>query len=164
MVDSREVAFRYFKSEEDLLTIISMIEKELSEPYPIYTYRYFVQKWPELTELAYFKDDPDKIIGCIVSKLDPHVKKATGTSKLRGYIAMLAVDPDHRRLGLGRKLVNRNIDKMIEDGADEVILETEVTNIAALRLYESLGFHREKCHQSYYLNGNDAHKLKLYVK
>ena len=47
-----------------------MIETELSEPYPIYTYRYFAQKWPELCMLAYFKDKPDQIIGCIVSKLE----------------------------------------------------------------------------------------------
>ena len=29
-------------------------------------------------------------------------------------------------------------------GADEVILETEITNMAALRLYESMGFLRDK--------------------
>ena len=137
---------------------------ELSEPYPIYTYRYFVHKWPELAELAYFKDDPDKIIGCVVSKLDYQPKPNAGTNKLRGYIAMLAVDPDHRRHGLGRKLVTRNIDLMKDKGADEVMLETEVTNIAALRLYESLGFLKEKRLESYYLNGNDAYKLKLFIK
>ena len=49
-------------------------------------------------------------------------------------------------------------------GADEAILETEVTNLAALRLYDSLGFLREKHLRSYYLNGNDAYKLKLFLK
>ena len=66
----QEIEFRTFSTERDLLTIISMIEKELSEPYPIYTYRYFVQKWPELCMLAYFKEKPDEIIACIVSKLE----------------------------------------------------------------------------------------------
>lgn len=74
---------------------------------------------------------------------------------------MLAVDPDHRRLGLGRKLVVRTIECMRQSGADEVILETEITNTAALRLYESIGFLRDKRLASYYLNGNDAFKLKL---
>ena len=50
---------------------------------------------------------------------------------------------------------------MREMGADEVILETEITNTAALRLYESIGFLRDKRLASYYLNGNDAFKLKL---
>lgn len=116
--------------------IVNMISKELSEPYPIYTYRYFVQKWPELTLMAHFEGKPENVIGCIVSKLDYQVKSSEGTSKLRGYIAMLAVDPEHRRLGLGRRLVHESIELMRARGADEVILETEITNTAALRLYE----------------------------
>ena len=74
---------------------------------------------------------------------------------------MLSVDPEHRRLGLGKKLVMKTIEEMRELGADEVILETEITNTAALRLYESIGFLRDKRLASYYLNGNDAFKLKL---
>jgi peptide alpha-N-acetyltransferase len=49
---------------------MDMMIKELSEPYPIYTYRYFIHKWPELCMLAYLKSNPEKIIGSIVSKLD----------------------------------------------------------------------------------------------
>lgn len=43
-----------------------------------------------------------KCIGCIVSKLEKQVKHFWRTEKLRGYIAMLAVHPDYRRLGLGK--------------------------------------------------------------
>ena len=85
-------------------------------------------------------------------------------TRYRGYIAMLAVDPNCRRLGLGRKLVKKTIDEMVELGAEEVILETEITNVAALRLYENFGFVRDKRLQMYYLNGNDAFKLKLFLK
>lgn len=74
---------------------------------------------------------------------------------------MLAVDPTRRRLGLGRKLVRKSIELMKEAGADEVVLETEISNEAALRLYESEGFLRDKRLGAYYLNGNDAFKLKL---
>lgn len=137
-----EICFRSCTSEKDLLVVMDMMIKDLSEPYPIYTYRYFVQKWPELCMLAYLKSNPDKIIGSIVSKLDYQPK--SDSKKLRGYIAMLAVDVDHRRLGLGRKLVMRTIESMRASGADEVILETEITNTAALRLYESIGFLRDK--------------------
>jgi peptide alpha-N-acetyltransferase len=42
IADADRIEYRTFKDEQDLQTIISMIEKELSEPYPIYTYRYFV--------------------------------------------------------------------------------------------------------------------------
>ena len=59
-ISDDRIEFRTFESEEDLQTIIKMIERELSEPYPIYTYRYFVQKWPQLTMMAYKKDDPTR--------------------------------------------------------------------------------------------------------
>ena len=42
------------------------------------------------------------------------------------------------------------------------VLETEVTNLGALRLYEGLGFVRDKRLHRYYLNGNDAFRLKVW--
>ena len=47
---------------------------------------------------------------------------------------------------------------------DEIYLETEVDNYAALGLYESLGFIRTKMFMNYYLNGNSAYRLKLFEK
>lgn len=37
-----------YRGEEDLADIIALINIELSEPYSIYTYRYFLTQWPEL--------------------------------------------------------------------------------------------------------------------
>lgn len=53
---------------------------------------------------------------------------------------------------------------MIENQADEVVLETEITNQPALRLYENLGFVRDKRLFHYYLNGVDALRLKLWFR
>jgi peptide alpha-N-acetyltransferase len=44
-----------------------------------------------------------------------------------------------------------------------VCLETEVSNKRALRLYERLGFARDKRLSKYYLNGVDAFRLKLWL-
>ena len=52
---------------------------------------------------------------------------------------------------------------MKADACDEVVLETEVTNGAALSLYENLGFVRDKYLHQYYLNGEDAYRLKLWL-
>jgi len=46
----------------------------------------------------------------------------------------------------------------------KVALETEITNAASLRLYERLGFLRSKKLHRYYLNGNAAYRLILYLK
>ena len=45
----------------------------------------------------------------------------------------------------------------------QVVLETEYDNSAALSLYESLGFIREKRLYRFYLNGKDAFRLVLVV-
>ena len=59
-----------------------------------------------------------------------------------------------RKHGMGRKLVNLAVRAMRAGGCDEAVLETEGTNIGALRLYEGLGFVRDKRLHKYYLNGN----------
>ena len=46
----------------------------------------------------------------------------------------------------------------------QVVLETEITNVGALRLYENLGFVRDKRLFKYYLNGVDALRLKLWLR
>eukprot|EP00829_Urostomides_striatus_P005294 TRINITY_DN1594_c0_g1_i4.p3 TRINITY_DN1594_c0_g1~~TRINITY_DN1594_c0_g1_i4.p3 ORF type:complete len:122 (+),score=48.16 TRINITY_DN1594_c0_g1_i4:58-423(+) len=81
--------------------------------------------------------------------------------RLRGYIAMLAVETEYRRMGISKKLVQMTLDRMREQHVDECVLETEAVNEPALRLYESFGFIRDKMLPCYYLNGNDAYRLKL---
>jgi peptide alpha-N-acetyltransferase len=88
------ITYVTYTSEEQLPGIIKLIEKDLSEPYSVYTYRYFINGWPELCFIAMHEG---KSIGCIVSKLDMHGRS------LRGYIAMLAVEKEYRKKGIGRQ-------------------------------------------------------------
>ena len=53
---------------------------------------------------------------------------------------------------------------MSERNADEIVLETEETNVPAMTLYERLGFLRAKKLHRYYLNGNTAYRFVLYVR
>uniref|UniRef100_A0A914VEU9 N-terminal methionine N(alpha)-acetyltransferase NatC n=2 Tax=Plectus sambesii TaxID=2011161 RepID=A0A914VEU9_9BILA len=143
--------------ETQMADIMRLITKDLSEPYSIYTYRYFIHKWPELCLLAY-DTVKGEYVGSIVCKLD-----LSRQNRRRGYIAMLAVDENCRRLRIGTRLVVQAIENMQKSGCDEVVLETEVTNLNALRLYQNLGFVREKRLFRYYLNGVDAFRLKLFL-
>jgi len=136
--------------------IMRLIQKDLSEPYSIYTYRYFIHNWPKLCFLAM---DGEKCVGAIVCKLDLHKNIVR-----RGYIAMLAVDENYRKKKIGSNLVLKAIQAMVIDDADEVVLETEISNKPALRLYENLGFVRDKRLFRYYLNGVDALRLKLWLR
>ena len=77
---------------------------------------------------------------------------------------MLAVSSSYRGHGIATTLVKKAIDAMIARDADEVVLETEVSNTAAMKLYERLGFLRSKKLHRYYLNGNTAYRLVLQLK
>jgi len=156
--ESSDIVIDYvtYESEKQMPDIMRLIQKDLSEPYSIYTYRYFIHNWPHLCFLALHDD---LCVGAIVCKLDMHKKMIH-----RGYIAMLAVDEKYRKQKIGTNLVLRAIQVMSMQGADEIVLETEVTNKPALNLYENLGFVRDKRLFRYYLNGVDALRLKLWLK
>ncbi|XP_047997732.1 N-alpha-acetyltransferase 30 [Leguminivora glycinivorella] len=151
-----EIDIISYESELQMPEIMRVIQKDLSEPYSIYTYRYFIHNWPKLCFLA---THDGKCIGAIVCKLDMHRNVVK-----RGYIAMLAVDEKYRNKKIGSRLVRKAIQAMINDNADEVVLETEITNKPALILYENLGFVRDKRLFRYYLNGVDALRLKLWLR
>ncbi|XP_050730357.1 N-alpha-acetyltransferase 30-like isoform X2 [Eriocheir sinensis] len=156
VADDLQVEYINYENELQMSAIMRLIQKDLSEPYSIYTYRYFIHNWPKLCFLAVSNGE---VVGAIVCKLDVH-KKVT----VRGYIAMLAVDHRFRKRKIGSNLVQRAIRAMATDDADEVVLETEITNKPALRLYENLGFVRDKRLFRYYLNGVDALRLKLWLR
>lgn len=187
----------------------------------VFTYRYFLHRWPKLCILAVpttprTHDGEDnernnidenirnkaecqvrRPIGCVVCKIDIEggdevssnddacilngnrdqhdinsnsdgrdggeeltVQQRTRT----GYIGMLAVENTHRRSGIGSALVQRAIHRMQQLGCQSIRLETEVTNKAAISLYENrLGFLREELLKKYYLNWGDAYRLRLWL-
>ncbi|KAG6808685.1 hypothetical protein H0H92_003247 [Tricholoma furcatifolium] len=150
-----DIRYRKYLGEQDLPQVMDLVQSELSEPYVIYTFRYFLHHWPHLSFLAYSNKSNDKTpIGVIVCKQSMH-KDLTN----RGYIAMLSVSKNWRKRGID----GVHTFAMKEDGVDEIILETEYDNNAALSLYESLGFIREKRLHRFYLNGKDAFRLVLPV-
>jgi N-alpha-acetyltransferase 30 len=153
---------------------------------PVFTYRYFLHRFPKLCILAV--NEADEAIGCVVGKIDEEELAGTvvipdapnptlnGSTEghdptvpqceaiaLVGYIGMLAVSSDYRRRGIGKALVQRILRRMRSMGCASATLETEVTNVSAQRLYqECFGFIREELLVRYYLNWNDAYRLRLW--
>jgi peptide alpha-N-acetyltransferase len=166
---------------------MELIDRDLSEPYSIFTYRYFVAQWPKLCFLAVdptggraaaaaapkendddattkpirppvlLPDGEGAAAGVVISKAEPHRDRGL----VRGYLAMLVVDNSYRARGIGGSLARRAIRAMREHPCDELALEAEAGNHAALALYRNLGFARDKRLHRYYLNGADAYRLKL---
>jgi N-alpha-acetyltransferase 30 len=132
-INKDSIMYSEYRDESQLKRIISLIEAHLSEPYPVYTYRYFLHGWPELSLLALHDS---LIVGVIICKVSKHKNHSTNTTTTRGYIGMLAVDLKYRRLRIASTLVRKALDVMKNNGAHECVLETELDNIAALKLYQ----------------------------
>ena len=50
-------------------------------------------------------------------------------------LTRIAVQPDHRRNGLGRELVDEALNEAVSRGCDQVMLEVAADNVAAVNLY-----------------------------
>jgi [ribosomal protein S18]-alanine N-acetyltransferase len=61
-------------------------------------------------------------------------------------ILFIAVDPAHRRRGIGRRLLENEL----AGSSGEWFLEVRESNLAAIRLYESLGFRMAGRRENYY--------------
>ena len=158
-VQPKAIVYHSYSGEVELEAIMQLMQEYLSEPYSIYTYRYFINNWPELCIMASCED---RLIGAVVCQLEQMQIDDVATGK--GYIAMLAVREEFRKRRIGSTLVSKSIKKMIEMGCEEVILEAEVTNKGALRLYSNMGFIKDRYLHRYYLNAVDAWRFKLFLK
>ena len=139
MEDNNTIDYITYTDESMLKDVQKLVSKDLSEPYSVFTYRYFLHNWPNLCICAYATENVDenkemkierKLIGTIVCKLENNENNIQS-----GYIAMLAVDVNYRKRGIGMKLVYAGIDNMISMGCREVILETVVLPSILLLLF-----------------------------
>lgn len=73
-----------------------------------------------------------------------------------GYILFLAVSPDFRGSGVGKRLVGR-----VVENYDSVTCHARATNEQAMGFYEHLGFEIERRIDNYYEDGGDAFYLRL---
>ena len=73
-----------------------------------------------------------------------------------GYILFLAVTPEFRGEGIGKRLVGE-----VADNHDTVTCHARASNEQALGFYEYLGFEMSRHIDNYYEDGGDAYYLKL---
>ncbi|MEW6776975.1 MAG: ribosomal protein S18-alanine N-acetyltransferase [Bdellovibrionota bacterium] len=73
------------------------------------------------------------------------------------HVLNVAVNPEHRRRGVGRKLMEEALRCAAERKSAQVVLEVRVSGAAAQALYRSLGFEPIGMRSRYYAdNGEDA--------
>jgi ribosomal-protein-alanine N-acetyltransferase len=78
------------------------------------------------------------------------------------HVLDVAVEPESRRLGVARLLLQQVTSEARASGAAVVLLEVRQSNEPALGLYGTLGFHRTSVRRAYYSdNGEDAIIMRL---
>lgn len=76
-------------------------------------------------------------------------------------ILNVCVDKDYRRQKLATKMFEEVIKHFKEKKAERVFLEVRKSNVAAINLYESLGFKEIGVRKKYYENTEDALVMAL---
>lgn len=101
---SGEIEYVDYTDESMLGEIQTLVSRDLSEPYSVFTYRYFLHAWPKLCVCVFAKKSEAEgggrgpMIGTIVCKAEQE------RDCFRGYIAMLTVNKDFRKRGIGLKV------------------------------------------------------------
>lgn len=73
-----------------------------------------------------------------------------------GHITNIAVDPEYRKKGVGKKLVNELIEIAKDKEMIGITLEVRTSNEVAINLYKKQGFLLEGIRKEYYENKEDA--------
>lgn len=103
----------------------------------------------------------------VLSDSEGHIRGYGGLLSLGtdGDIQTIALSPEHRGSGAGRRLMNALLDEAQRRGVREVFLEVRADNPVAQGLYLSLGFREIGIRPRYYQPGNvDAVVMKLEMK
>lgn len=77
--------------------------------------------------------DADKAVGLLAMYVNDLVTRVS-------FVSVLSVSPTHHRCGIGKSLMVAGIDRARELGMRRMTLKLMPGNVAARRLYESLGF------------------------
>jgi [ribosomal protein S18]-alanine N-acetyltransferase len=71
------------------------------------------------------------------------------------HVMNIAVAPEYRRRGIARNLMERLFEVTARDGRRGYTLEVRVSNEAAIRLYEELGFKTRGIRRGYYTDNRE---------
>jgi ribosomal-protein-alanine N-acetyltransferase len=116
--------------------------------------RFFRQEMQVECARSYIAEIDGRIVGYILFWLLPDEVD----------IHNVAVHKDFRRRGLGRRLLERAVSEARGRGSSRITLEVRKSNLAAQKLYESMGFIVTGVRKGYYSDdGEDAFLMVLEI-
>ncbi len=135
------------------IPVLATYEKELF-PYSPWSTAQFKEEFAGIptTRFMSVAEDGNTIVGyCGVFVPAPGVE---------ADILTVAVLPSHRRQGIAREFMRQIEAYALEREASALMLEVELSNESAIKLYESLGYMKISVRMDYYGPGKDAHVMR----
>lgn len=108
-----------------------------------------VERYRRLSSLPHYAAERDRVIVASDGTLAAFANAWYDSVALVGELEPVGTHQDHRRLGLARAVCLEAIRRLAAAGAREVLIFTGGSNIAANRLYESLGCIRAMTSRQY---------------
>ncbi len=107
-----------------------------------------------LADLSFIAELNNQPVGYVIAR------REFKENEIIGHVIAIAVHPDFRGRGIGKRLMETVLQEFKKLGVKKVYLEVRVNNLPALRLYEKLGFKIVEYIPSYYRDGEDAFVLE----
>ncbi len=130
---------------DDLANVYHLGEELFtSELYP-----YIYRTWDQWEVIGLYNTDPEY---CLVAEIDEQLAGfVLGTiinksTLVYGYIIWLGVAPFCQRRGVADKLVDKLVERMIDDGARFMMVDTDPENLPALKFFTRKGFGNMRQH------------------
>lgn len=144
---------------EDIQEVMRINHTTLPENYP---YPFFVEILKKFPRAFIVAEKDGKIVGYMMNRIEKGLSGifTSGIHRVsKGHIVSIAVLPEYRRKGIGKKLMLKGMEAMKEYGAQEYVLECRITNEPALSMYKSLGFTVIRELIGYYHDGENAYLM-----
>ncbi|MBY8982165.1 MAG: GNAT family N-acetyltransferase [Candidatus Lokiarchaeota archaeon] len=144
---------------EDIEGVIEVNEKELPEDYPYFFYKSILDNYPESFLVACKKDNPRKIIGYIMWRIE-RTPSLNGLKLInKGHLVSIAVSKGNRRKGASTALLSNSMPAIKKDNISEFVLEVRVSNYPAINLYKKFGYEINSIKKKYYRDGENAYYM-----
>ncbi|MHA1150040.1 MAG: GNAT family N-acetyltransferase [Promethearchaeota archaeon] len=148
-------------TESDLDGVITVNEKELPEDYPFFFYKSILDNYPEGFLVACPKEDPDKIIGYIMWRIERTPSKNSLRLINKGHLVSIAVSEEYRRKGIAEALLNKSMPAIKVYSISEYVLEVRMSNYGAINLYKKFNYESQGIKKKYYKDGENAYFMTI---
>src|SRR5215216_6985739 len=133
---------------QDISAVLDLDRKSFSLPWPERSFRFELAENP--ASRCWVADLDGKVVGMIVVWL--LVDEA--------HVATLATHPDHRRQGIGKRLLSHALLNIKREGARSSFLEVRASNVTAQEMYRKFGY-KETGRRRHYYRDNDEDAILM---